>query len=343
MAQDKYGYIPPSVQRQMDQHMQQMPAHLQKYQGGNTYIPQKAAQEMTSYMKKTMPAHMQEYISPYVERQSQAGLNSLNPGTSRVVQERAPTPNLMRRDHSAYGEQHNVDVNAIGSHSNPNSLSYSPQYSGKSGTPAPAPPPVDLPSASQTPYDFIMQSQNSNKSKFGTGGSPKSRFIFLAIVGGVLFSLIIIVIAIVTSSGKSGTQSLISLAQEQNEIIRVSDIGVSKARTADAKNLAAITAYSFRSTQADTLALLAKQGHKLKTKDLALKQNSATDSELNTADLNNRFDETFKKLLATSLATYQQDVKHIYDTTSSKSEKTVLSTSYNGVSLLVDSQTTQSN
>ncbi len=323
----------------MDQHLQQMPANLQKYQGGNTYIPQKAAQEMSNYMKKSMPSHMQEYITPYMEKQTKAGLNSLDPGTTRVAQERAPAPNLMRRDHSAFGEQFNVDVGA----GKRGSLSYSPQYSAQENAPSPAPPPVDLPPNNQTPYDFIMQNPQKTPSKFGFDGSKKSRIILVAIVGGVLLALFIIIAAIISSSGKSSTQSLISLAEEQNEIIRVADIGVSKARTADAKNLATITSYSFRSSQADTLALLAKQGHKLKTKQLALKQDSKTDSQLTTADLNNKFDETFKQLIGQSLVTYQKDVKAVFDSSTNKSEKQILSTSYNGVTLLVSSQTAQSN
>lgn len=339
MAQDKFGYIPAGIQRQMDQHLQQMPASLQKYQGGNTYIPQKAAQEMASYMKKSMPAHMQEYIAPYMERQTQAGLNSLDPGTPRVAQERAPAPNLMRRDHSAFGEQFNVDVGA----SKRGSLSYSPQYSEQKNAPASAPPPVDMSSTTQTPYDFIMQNPQKPTGKFNFGGSKKSRILFVAIIGGVLLSLLIIIGAVVTSSGKTGTQNLVSLAQEQNELIRVADIGISKARTADAKNLATITSFSLRSSQTDTLALLAKQGHKLKPKELAFKQDSSTDNQLNTANLNNKFDEVFLQLLDKSLATYQKDVKQVFDSSKSKSEQQILSTSYNGVTLLVGSQTAQSN
>lgn len=335
MAQSKNSYVPPSVQRAMDAHMQRMPANLQKYQSGNTYIPQKAAKSMTSYMEKSMPAHMKQYITPYMNQKVTAGLSSLDPVRTRPMQERAPVPNLMRRDHSGYGEQFTVNLETNG-HPSQKSLSYAPQYSPANNTP-PAPPPAPMPQ-NNSPYDFIMSPQQ--KSGRGFNGNFKQRLIIVAGGGLLLLIAAIIFISVIGSSGKSGTDSLISLAQQQNEIVRVAELAESKATDSATKNFAVTTQLSVKSAQTQVLAQLGKSGHKLKPDQLALKQNGDTDKQLDNAATAGNFDKTFEELMQKELAKYRTALQSAYTNASSTNERQLLEASFTSASNLLGPQKT---
>lgn len=153
----------------------------------------------------------------------------------------------------------------------------------------------------------------------------------------------LVVISFISNAGKSSSQSLIDLARQQQELIRVAEIGVSGSRSTNTKNLAATAQLSLQTTQNDTIALLKKQGYKLSVKDLALKENSQTDQQLDAANLNNSFDDTFTKLIRTQLANYRSSLNGAYKASKSKTERQILQTSYNGVTLLIGDQTAQSN
>ncbi len=331
MDQLKGGYVPASVQRAMDQHMQNMPANLQKYQSGNTYIPTQARQQMADYMQKTMPGHMQQYIGSYMEQKTVSGLNSLDPVRPVVVKDRAPTPNLMRRDHSAPGEQFSVNIDPKANANK--SFAYTPQYH----APGSAAPEAPTPSPTSPQYDFIMNpgGRTPKKSLFGFGGSSKQRILFMSIATGLILALVLILYSVLFGGAK--TPGLLEIAQTQQEIIRVSELGAKQARTSDALALAATTKSSLVTSQNEIVAQLKKQKQKVKPKDLALKQNSETDKVLTEAALNNRYDETFTKTLQQELVEYQQLLKTTYDSTSSQSLQKVLNAQFTSAGLLIAS------
>lgn len=345
MAQSKSGYIPAGIQRAMDQHMERMPANLQKYQGGNTYIPSSAAKSMSSYMSKSMPAHMQQYIEPYMKKQVKAGMNSLDPVTPRAVQERAPVPNLMRRDHSTFGQQFTVNVNTSGA-AKRNSLSFSPQYSGDRNSSAavpPAPPPAPLPNApgqggNQNPYDFIMNSNNKPRGMFSGGGSTMSRIIIVVVGAVSLIILAIVLFSVLSGSSGGSVANLTDVAQRQTEIARISAVAVEKSNSTAIKNRAHTVKLSMLSSQQQTIALLTKSGEKVDAKVLALKQNAQTDQQLDAATANDTFDATFTKILDEELKSYRIAVQNYFNSSTSNNEKLLLKESFDGVNLLIGEQ-----
>jgi len=171
----------------------------------------------------------------------------------------------------------------------------------------------------------------------------KRQYLFLGLGAIILIMLLFIIIALITSSGKSTTQTLIGIAEEQTELVRVSAVGVKNARSADAKNLAVTTSLALQSSQQDTVAFLKKQGHKLSSKQLALKHSTQTDTTLNNAQLNNAFDDAFLQVMQSSLKTYQTDVKQAYDASQNKAEKAILASSYNGINTILSAQSTAAN
>src|SRR6185369_7159247 len=99
--------------------------------------------------------------------------------------------------------------------------------------------------------------------------------------------VIIILFSVIFKSSGGSTAQLTDLAQQQTEIARVADIGIQKANSTATKNYAHTVKLSVLSSQQQTLALLAKEHHKINDKLLGIKASSVTDQQLNDAAANN--------------------------------------------------------
>ncbi len=194
--------------------------------------------------------------------------------------------------------------------------------------PAPAPP------AGHNPYEFITNPAKPAKRSLLPAGGKKQRLIIVAVAAVIFITIILVFVSLLSSSGsiKPDYQSLV---QQQTELIRISEIGRTKAAGADARNLAVNTSYTI-STQQNNLEPIAKKaGAKTDKKTLGLGKNPKTDSALDDAAQANNFDSVFITTMQDSLKKYQQTLKKIYDHTNSKSSKEKLSNAYNDTSLLL--------
>ncbi len=197
----------------------------------------------------------------------------------------------------------------------------------------PAPPPAPN-GSKQDQYDFIFSpNQYAKKSLFPGGGSKKSRIIVAAVAALVLIFLIMTVIGFLNSAAKGDTASLVSAAKQQQELIRISKIGIQKARTQDAKNIAVTTLLALESEQDDMKTAIEAAGLKANSV-LKSSGNAKTDQILTTAEQNNRFDEEFLKVMKDSLTNYQKAVKSAYDGATSKKLKTALTKQYESANTL---------
>lgn len=181
-------------------------------------------------------------------------------------------------------------------------------------------------------YDFIM-SPGAGKKGF-TPGDPSSmkKRLILVVVGILGLMIVITVVMSLLFGGSSENQlQLVSLANKQNELIRVSDIGIKKAHNLEAKNLAMTTKLSLSSEQATLQAAIKKQGVKVTT---AGGKDEKTDEMLTVAEQNNRFDEEFLAHLRAALIDYQKDLKVAYDGAISKSFKDTLASQYEKAAIL---------
>lgn len=198
------------------------------------------------------------------------------------------------------------------------------------------------PQNTNDPYGFIMNSPQKQANKpIGMGAR------IAVVAGGVLLLIIVAIIgnSLLSSGQKAQTQRYIELAQTQTEIIRITTLADKKAKTLNTRSYAVTTRVSLESSQKSTTAILNKRGIKEKklTKLLSASKNPKTDAALEEATKNNRFDETFNKLLNTQLANYQ---KQLNDAASgaSKKDKQALQRSFNQVAILtkkVDAPTPQ--
>lgn len=201
----------------------------------------------------------------------------------------------------------------------------------------------EMPLPSHNPYDFILNSgQPQQPSRLPRMPSNKNsqtqRIAFVGLGGLVLLIVGVIVFNLIASSGKSSITLVKNLAAEQAEIIRIADLGVTSAKSSDARNLAATTALTVRTMQQRTTKLLSLKGSEVSAKDLAAKRNDKTDAALKTAEQNNRYDEAFVEYMNSELAKFQGLIKAAYDANTGTNDREVLGSSFTSASLILENQ-----
>lgn len=187
------------------------------------------------------------------------------------------------------------------------------------------------------PYEFIMTSnQQPKKSLFSfAGGSGNNPFKLLIIVGGI--TLIIVVLGLIATafipSGAPEDQ-LRSIAQRQEELVRVAQLGERNANDESAKALAYNIDFSLNSNQAALTSAMDSRGISISTEDLALKEDADTDKTLDDAKANNTYDSTFTQLMDDQLVAYLSEVQSAYRATTNPEIKATLQDLYDdGVAL----------
>jgi len=190
------------------------------------------------------------------------------------------------------------------------------------------------------PYDFIMNSGTSQPKrpiplKVPTNG--KNGFIvkIALIVGGAIILLIAIMIgSSLLSPDDTNTTGLTSLAQTQNEIIRVATQGAQNGRDQATKNFAVNTNLSVSTQQLRITNYLATKGTKLKSKELGLKESDTTTKQLTQAKATSTFDAAFLQIMQTSLDSYSNDLQKYYESSTSATVKKLLKADYEQTQLL---------
>jgi hypothetical protein len=183
-------------------------------------------------------------------------------------------------------------------------------------------------------YEFIMSpGQQQRPSLIGGGWNPRK----LAIIGGGIVGVIILfaIIGSLLSGGKGDTLTLKSIAAQQAEIVRVSDLGLKNVSSQDTNNFATNTNLCLSSSQQQLLSYLGQNGVKINEKQLALKANPKTDAALQAASESGTFDATFTTTLQTELTAYQASLQAAYKTATGKTEKQVLSDAFAQAGLLL--------
>jgi hypothetical protein len=209
-----------------------------------------------------------------------------------------------------------------------------PQYPPQPQPPmqSPTPPPTG-----GDPYEFIMNPAKPPKRPIipVKGGSLVRR---IAVVGGGLVLLIIVGVvfaAILGSSGKEKTESLLTIAQDQTELIRVSTEASSHTTSLSAQNLAQGVQAAVTSDRGELLAYMNKNGQKPKPAQLAEKHSKTTDTTLQTALENNTYDIAFKDIVQSDLDAYMTALKKAYDANPGPNGKKLLSKQYDSAVLLL--------
>ncbi len=161
--------------------------------------------------------------------------------------------------------------------------------------------------------DYSFLEQKETKTGFFTSADKKTRIIIVAAGGGILLLFISLMMALIFGGGTDMTERFVNLAQRQEEITRIADIGTSKARSQQALNIAITTKASVESSQRQVISNVASKGRSLRTADLRLLESQSTTTELESAEQANRFDAVFVEIMQNELASYIEAIRRAAD------------------------------
>lgn len=192
-------------------------------------------------------------------------------------------------------------------------------------------------------YDFITNPADAPKKSLmpklggsGGGGSSGKSHMLLMIVGALgILTVVLLLFGVVFRGGDSSKEQMLKVAREQSAIIAVTAIGMQKAGSTDTKSLANSVSLTLTSDQQSAVAQLAKNGTKVKDKDIAAVVDPEIAKKMTVAEQNGTFDVAFESALKDLLATYKNNVQSAYDSTDSKSAREVLTEAFDNTSLLI--------
>lgn len=184
----------------------------------------------------------------------------------------------------------------------------------------PAPPPQP---EQQNPYDFFMEQEGPKQRGGGLGNSPlKKALLIVGLFVGVL-TLLGVILAIV-SHKPNNTAPLITIAQDQQELIRIASDGAKHGRSTTIQNYAVTAESSLTSAQSSLVAFMAKQGIKVNAKSLDASHSPTTDQALATALTAETYDSTFTSISQAALAKYIRDLNQEISVAPTRAEATLL-------------------
>ena len=199
--------------------------------------------------------------------------------------------------------------------------------------------PQYVPSAPQNNYDFLSEQPGNTKKPFLGSGNPKRKMLLsvLFIMGVLLIAVVVLVIF--RSLTKKDYSVYKSLVIQQNEIVRIAGLGVTKARDSSVKNYSS-TIYSVTlSEKNSTTAFVTKAGVKINEKELGLSKDADNDKLLAAAGSSNQYDQKLFELLNTLVSNYQKDIKAAASNVTTKSEKTIVVTLQNNANIIANAPT----
>ena len=190
----------------------------------------------------------------------------------------------------------------------------------------------------QNDFNFIMDPNQAKSSGPAFLQDPKKRNLFAGLfVGGVLF-LVIIVIAIFSSLTSKNTSSLVEVAVLQNEIVRISELGLTDA-TDPAVRVRVSTINAFMQTDfSETSNYLAVNGRVLEPEALALTQDLAVDESLENAALRNNYDEVLLDEIDKKTLSYKAALQKAINEASGENEKALLNTAATNILIYEEPQ-----
>ncbi len=183
-------------------------------------------------------------------------------------------------------------------------------------------------------YDFITNpAQRPKKPLLPNVGSGKNGLLIKLAVGLGGLTLLVLVFALIFSSGSSSKEQLLKVAKQQTEIIRIAEFGIEKGN-ADTKSLAYSAKLALITDRNAIVASLAKNNVKVKDKELIGSPDSLIDQRLATAEQNGTYDQVFAVVLKELLDAYQTEVKLVISEVESPTGKDALAVTFENAVLI---------
>jgi len=160
--------------------------------------------------------------------------------------------------------------------------------------------------------------------------------IVLILLGLVLLIAAVVIIRSLLTPKDTATTLATTLALEQQEIIRVSNLASQSATSQDIKDAAVTISTSVANDQTGTNAYLARNNIEINEKQLAAARDTKTDQLLADARASSTFDTTWKDTMTTQLSKYQNDVRALYAKTQNPAFRETLKKAFDNSKLLLD-------
>lgn len=232
-----------------------------------------------------------------------------------------PRPNPLRQDHSIpVGEQHTVDMNSL-------------PKSGGSNWFQSSQPNLNNPGS---PYDFILNPEKPKRSI--STRMPLTPIGRLGTIGGIIVGLIILIV-IVSSlfSGSSSAPVMVSVLQDQQELIHISNSASQEPDISSTnQNFAATARLSLGSDLTVLESYLSSAGTSVSTSSLILKESPATDKLLSNSEASGDFNSTYDSIVKQQLNSYLSDIVAAYNQAKGPRGRSILRSDYNQAKLLMN-------
>ena len=187
----------------------------------------------------------------------------------------------------------------------------------------------------QANYDFILNPQTAPPpSKFG-GGQQSMAMRILVVVGGLFILMIIAVVLMgILRGGGSNKEALLSVAQDQTELLRIAEAAKQNIKLEENKDFNATLKLSVKSQQTELSNYMATSKIKIDAKSLALKQSAQTDQRLTAGASSSTYDTVYKSVMNDALKVYQADLSTAYEG-AGQTGKNILRSQYDAAGLLI--------
>jgi hypothetical protein len=330
-SNDKYRYVPPSMQQAISKNMQQtLPPHLKKIQAAGGPMPAHAQQAIAQHMQKSLPPHMRQYASSYMQQ------NVVNQPMSRPVSPTTTTPVVPNSVPQGGFNKPRQDF-----FQNPSQQANS-QFAAAPASPAPGyapqqayPPQAPQPNAYQNGYDFIMN-PGTPPPQGPRLLNTSSMAIRAGIIGAGLVILMIIFMIVRSVFFGSNLTPFVAVLQSQQEVVRIATNAESlEELSSENENFALTTRMAVSTSQANLLDYMTLNKQKVGEKEIALKASAKTDETLEVAASAGTLDSTFREVMIEQLEEYQASLDKAYNETSGKRGRALLESDYKQTELLL--------
>ncbi len=147
--------------------------------------------------------------------------------------------------------------------------------------------------------------------------------------------LVLILILRAFTGGGGNAAVLITVAQDQTELIHLADnASVEDSLSSKNANLAATVQAAVSSSRSQIANYLAKAGKKVDAKQASLKISSMTDEQLTAAASAGTYNQTFEDIMRSQLDEYGKDLQKAYQANKGPKGRAILTDSYDQAKLL---------
>jgi hypothetical protein len=185
------------------------------------------------------------------------------------------------------------------------------------------------------PYGFILNPNKNETRKFLPSNSRKTRILIILLASIIVLLLVSMLFSMISRNSSAQVTRLKDLLAEQQEIIRVSAIGLENISTAETRNYLTTINYSAASQQQQLSKYLSGKKVTIEKTLYDSKLDTTTDKQLAAAVQNNKYEQIYDSILLTLLTEYQKDLKEAYKKATTNESKAILTSSFNSVSLLL--------